>query len=245
MQNIFEYKTPVETYVFINNVWIDDVYRVDWQLERNRMPIYGYNDIVYGQIAEGRQRITGNIFINFTEPGYLTQALAGVGALGPPARSTRDPYERIEALKLQVAKDLQDAYRKYPDGTQERREAIAGVVSFARREGIGDFIIDYLRESFSPDRIKDEVNSLEEPIDSPRIHFDMQIVYGYPEPGTKMRTLKKCSLLGEGQVISAAGSPGGDLSSSAQTILEVYPFVAQRSVVGEWDPSIARKNLIN
>ena len=44
----------------------------------------------------------------------------------------------------------------------------------------------------------------------------------------KIRHIKKCVLFGESQTISAAGSPAGDMSSSAQPILESYPFIGQR-----------------
>jgi hypothetical protein len=55
--------------------------------------------------------------------------------------------------------------------------------------------------------------------------FDIIVRYGFQDrPGGYVRVFKDINLIGEEQVVSAQAGAGGDISSSAQPLLEVYPF---------------------
>jgi hypothetical protein len=69
-------------------------------------------------------------------------------------------------------------------------------------------------------------------IDVNNMAFDMSVRYG--NNGTSQyfrRIFKDCYLIGEEETVSASAGVGGDLSSSAQPILEVYPFFARTITV--------------
>lgn len=221
------YKSPVDTYIFVNDVWVEDVYRVDWDLKRSRVPIYGYDDVYYGQVAEGKQIITGTILVNFTDTSYFTAALRGLHLSGLGNQRKIDPYDRIKNLKDRISKEIEEAYKE--DDEITRGKSLSRIMRFARKEGLQDYFVNFMRDLFKPVS-SNRLTSLgfEDPIDFNPRHFKLQIYYGHPSSrNVRIREFRKCALMGEGQTISAAGAPNGDMSSSAQVILEVYPFIAQ------------------
>lgn len=225
------YKQPINTYVFVENVWLDDIYRLDFRLERQRAPIYGWNDVHYGIVAEGKQLIVGNILIHFTQPGYLVSAINEAVSRRVASIDTSDPYSRLERARRGVSEELLYVYDQTAEGSDERKNRITQLLANSKNQGIQDEVIQSLRKAFIPNTIDLRYAENEEPIDIPRKHFNIQIYYGHPEdPDTIIRELKQCVLTGQGQTISAAAQGGGDMSSSAQTILEVYPFMAQRMI---------------
>lgn len=225
------YKHPAETYVFINNIYIDDVYRIDFSMDQSRFPIYGYQDELYGHITRGRKKVVGNIFINFSSPGYLYAALSNKDKQSPDVssllRNGISPYSAAEAEMAQLNKELQDIFIENLS-IEDKRKRISGLMSKASRAGLSKKLADTLRYAFGTDSTKFVDKGLVEPTDQNLLPFDIQIYYGHPnDGGSIIREITDCSLLGTNQVISAAGHPGGDLSSSAQVILEVYPFIGR------------------
>lgn len=223
------YKNPTDTYVFIENIWMDDIYRVDFNRNFSRSPQYGYRDKRYGQISEGRELITGNIVINFSEPGYLSAAIAGLQSNYPNKVNTKNPYNEIENLKKEINSRIEEIYQTYEPGSAERRQGIARLYSYAASVGMSEYTTSIFRDAFAKTEPKKVRNSYTfvDPFEQKR-HFNIQLYYGHPDdPDAIVEELEMCALLGQSKTMSAAGSPNGDMSSSAQVILEVYPFVAR------------------
>jgi len=69
-------------------------------------------------------------------------------------------------------------------------------------------------------------STLSSPLDSRHIEnstFDLTVHYG-GQRATFYRVFKECYITGEEETVSASAGAGNDMSSSAQPILEVYPF---------------------
>jgi hypothetical protein len=71
--------------------------------------------------------------------------------------------------------------------------------------------------------------------------FDMTVRYGFQGvPGGFVRVFRDIVLLGESQVVQASAAPslqgiGNDTASSAQSLLEVYPFMAKTITVEKYN----------
>lgn len=226
------YKIPAKTYIFINDNYVDDVYRIDWAMDESKIPIYGYLDKNYATVSSGRQRVVGNMYINFTNPGYLFDIIRR----GIPQPQSFD-YSNIESLKMRYLKALKTIYNESTTSSTDnpitrdatKRARISQLISEAIRNKAEPTIIQTLRDAFTrPPAGEPDQNKIEEPIEQNK-RFNLQIYYGHPnKEGTIIRTIENCFITGTSEVISAAGSPGGDMSSSAQSILEVYPFIGQK-----------------
>jgi hypothetical protein len=68
--------------------------------------------------------------------------------------------------------------------------------------------------------------NISSPLDIPvnQMTFDMSVKYGNNSSSNFVRIFKDCYITGEEETVSASAGVGNDLSSSAQPILEVYPF---------------------
>ena len=77
--------------------------------------------------------------------------------------------------------------------------------------------------------------SVSSPLDIPvnQMTFDMSVKYGNNNNANFIRIFKDCYITGEEETVSASAGVGNDLSSSAQPILEVYPFFCRTIVTKE------------
>lgn len=65
--------------VFLNGYHIDQVYRVDYRENSQKVPIYGYNDIHYTKAVQSKVLIQGMLVTNFVFSAYLNRAVIDRG----------------------------------------------------------------------------------------------------------------------------------------------------------------------
>lgn len=94
-------------------------------------------------------------------------------------------------------------------------------------------VIEALQSRFIRKYSRDDIDdrkaggqSIYSPLDIPvkEMTFDMSVRYGNNSTSNFVRIFKDCYITGEEETVSASAGVGNDLSSSAQPILEVYPF---------------------
>ena len=200
------YSSPAEVKIYIGSSWVDDAYRIDYNLTKPSTPLYEYTSSYYKSVAEGNIIVQGQLIINFRFNGYLMSALNKT--------LSRDPN---------VIKDLSTSaavFRDLSAGTaQEKINKLlaykaAGTMSYAKQAtnlmfGVGN----------APSGVQTSKPMTEQISRG----FDIEIRYGGEESLYK-KTIVDCHIIGETQVISAAAMNGGDLSSSGMPIFEIYSF---------------------
>ena len=67
------YYSTIDATIFLNGKIIEEVVQLQWTVEENVMPLFGYNSYVWDEIARGSRIISGAFAINFTVPDYLEQ----------------------------------------------------------------------------------------------------------------------------------------------------------------------------
>lgn len=80
------YPSPSTVTYFINDILIDDMFRVDFQRKVNYQPIWGYDSRKFDFIAKGKEIVTGNLIINYRYPGYLRAAIKAAGEANDATR---------------------------------------------------------------------------------------------------------------------------------------------------------------
>lgn len=81
--NIFEdgsgqkkrYFSGIDAEIYFDDIYIDDVVRIDFGVEQLGSVIYGYNSYVYDALVLGARIINGEFEINFTKAAYLYEVL--------------------------------------------------------------------------------------------------------------------------------------------------------------------------
>jgi len=233
------YPTPSTTQYYIGGILIDDVYRVDFQRRVNRQPIYGYDDRLYGFVAEGKELVSGNIIINYRYPGYLKNVVL---------RSIADTQASKDFISKNLGEERGLVSQESIDLTIKEMEEVLTVAEkmeiLANRlieagALTNQQLVDRLKRTFEdrfaqgpdPDAVR-AFGSLESPVSEGVAMFDLTVKYGFQKAETTYtRVFKDVVLVGESQTVSAAAGAGGDFSSSAQNLLEIYPFFAKTIIV--------------
>lgn len=69
------YYSVIDAEVFFGNEFVEDIAYIDWNVNQNVLPLFGYNSYTYDELARGNRIIQGVFDINFTSPNYLFQIL--------------------------------------------------------------------------------------------------------------------------------------------------------------------------
>jgi hypothetical protein len=76
-----EYFSAADVKLYFGDIWVDEVTDIQFQLQEEVMPIYGYNSYTFDTVARGKRIIQGSFAINFTSVGYLQQIMANANAI--------------------------------------------------------------------------------------------------------------------------------------------------------------------
>jgi len=230
------YPTPAQTSIFVDDIWIDDAYQVNYEEENARIPIYGYNRSDFGMVADGKVIITGNIVINFRYPDYLGRAIRNALRFRSNQKeraqrnqNLQDPYAPSPLAKprldrAQMRRLLQDIRTASPtDRIKKMGEALAkgtfGQVAGLSRSLFGqsesERIIGSLLDDANPVRMSSREGG-----------FNIQLVYGHASGRSVVEKIEECYITGRSKVLTAAAGSGGN--SSGNVVYEVYPFIAKR-----------------
>lgn len=235
------YPTPSTITYYIGDLLIDDVFRVDFQRKVSHQPIWGYDSKLYDFVAQGKEIVTGNIIINYRYPGYLKNAIN---------RYAAGALETSEQVKVRFEEDQKVTYSPTFFATLDSldidQKASFLANTLLQKSGNSKLHINNGVVEKSISRIKQDIrkvyganSSSEEtpgdgdffksPLDERTIlSFDLTTRYGFQNiSGGYIRKFKDCILIGESETVSSSAGAGGDMSSSAQPILEIYPFFAR------------------
>jgi hypothetical protein len=69
------YWSGIDASIFFNDMFIDDIINIQYQITENVMPIYGYGDYVLRATARGSRIIQGSFSINFKRSFYVLKVL--------------------------------------------------------------------------------------------------------------------------------------------------------------------------
>lgn len=211
------YPSPADVRLFIKGDWLDDAYRIDYNVSTPRTPLYDYTSKFYKDVAEGHTLVQGQLIINYRFPNYLRTAI--------------EHHFMREPGVLKTLRESTSLYQDLAEGDSETkvRKLIElkrlGALKPAKQVSQGL----YGHTPGIPDVHVDPLSSHDKTVisQSDIVTFDIEIWYGGDE-ALYSHTIRDCVIIGEGQVISAAALAGGDLSASSMPIFEVYNFFGKK-----------------
>lgn len=100
-----EYYSESSVFLYVGDVWIDEVVQLQYNCQQNKTPLYGYASQMWDRVAPGRLIVTGSFSINFKEQGYLWAVLRRWFDIGANSqvlanRGYRDPVASKKAKAL-------------------------------------------------------------------------------------------------------------------------------------------------
>lgn len=210
-----EYFSGADMHIYLGDIWVDEVTSLEFVLQEEVLPIYGYNSYTFDAVARGRRQVNGTFSINFTSVGYLQEVLKHADAIeyfvnSRTARnnleSYRERYKLDEILRLH------------------------GIESF---EKVADLYEEALWSKNKNDN--EYIKSPVEPYFETQKSFDIRIHYGPVEESNKMgrydasKTQHKPNLtvdvINDVHIYSVQKS--ASTADQGAPIQEVYTFIAR------------------
>ncbi len=237
------YPSPSTVTYFINDILIDDMFRVDFQRKVNYQPIWGYDSRKFDFIAKGKEIVTGNLIINYRYPGYLRAAIKSAQESNDAIRVAAEReienkqnsaigqgfLQEIDSQILEnKSKILSNLILKNSTSLFNTQVSEISVGTF-RNQSLVNELKSKLRSYYGSEPEEEQNNDFLSPLDEDDIiTFDLTMSYGFEGRGQPYsRIIKDCVLIGESETVSASAGISDDMSSSAQPILEVYSFFAR------------------
>lgn len=207
------YVTATQAKMYIGNLFIDELNYVQFALQDNKIPIYGYRSRYFDALAQGHSLVSGQLGVNFVTEGYLYTILknfqSGAQTPDPGASQSSTDAATLQGLLQQLS-----SYQSSGNGDDPAVDAINAQ-------------IDALCEA-NPNNVdlaNQATSSTSAPTPLPGagmlnatyldIPFDLVLKIG---PNNTVRRLEKCFLTGNEQIFDQSGVP----------IVDAYSFIARR-----------------
>jgi len=69
------YKSGAQAFVFLGPIWIEETSFFQIDRSDTKKPVYGYNEVKYDRLLQGRYLVQGTLGINYVESNYLTKTI--------------------------------------------------------------------------------------------------------------------------------------------------------------------------
>jgi hypothetical protein len=215
--NLLEYQLfPVEYFsgcdvsVYFGNDWVDEISNLTFAIFEHVQPIYGYNSLVYDDIARGTRIIQGSFQLNFKEVGYLKSILRQFEEKQHSGRAfMAHPKDRVSAVPIAfIPEKDQDLISTFQNASPEEKAQLQRqleAIAYGSRQRIGE------EESLRREYFFNESSK----------GFNIILTYGIPKSGImnagRFHKIVGVQLTSCTQVISSDGSP----------VFENYEFLAR------------------
>ncbi|WP_263117449.1 hypothetical protein [Bacillus subtilis] len=69
------YYSGTDIRIYLGDLWVDEIVEIEWTLQEQLAPIFGFSSYTWDKVARGNRFVTGSFSINFKEAGYLQTIL--------------------------------------------------------------------------------------------------------------------------------------------------------------------------
>jgi hypothetical protein len=207
------YPTSSNVKCFIGGYWVDDLHRIEARETVNKIPIQGYNQRYFIDVADGQSIVQGTITILYRYAKYLLSAIKTVTRQND---APTDPKEKTRVVD--TITHLQAA------SPEERVRILANAP-----KGQFDLYSELLDVAYHGVPNTNALSAVDlRPADTLG-GFNIQTVYYDGASPYFAETLEGVHMLSRTKTISA-GTGGGDSGGSGMPLYETYSFFARKIV---------------
>jgi hypothetical protein len=207
------YFTSAQARIYIGNLFIDQMHTLQYALQQNNIPVFGYCSEFADAYARGRSLVQGQLVLNYVHQGYLGAALKQYAKLSRSASASGSPPS-TGAVIAGVLGKISDISQQ---GTSSANQELGGLAQQKLTDllaGSAPGDIDDAKSAMSA------TNTPYNPYNNPlyeHMVFDMRIEIG-DGPQLTVRLLEDVKLGANEQIFDQSG----------QVIGESYGFTARR-----------------
>ena len=245
-----DYFNGSQVAAFIGDVFVEEVTAINFVVQQNRRPIYGYADQHFKAMSKGQILVQGQFAINFKEAGYMwlilneyRQKMKGLQNKldQSPVKSSSASFQQSIEQVINGEVKQEDRYKSIGDLSQAYA-SLAGFASTTRaagkRKGEGEESVQIVGdaenifeafENYVWGNKKDingyDVSENRSADDTDLNPFDIYLTYGdfssgHDEMNHTVIKLEDCYIIGTAQRVEIDPLP----------IMEIYSFVAKMRV---------------
>ena len=235
-----DYYSGAQAAVFFEDVLIDEVTSLQWTVQQNKVPIYGYASQTFDEMAKGTIIVQGSFSINFVEAGYLWATLDRLRQRGQTQRE--DP--NTTAMRAGWQTDMQaqhimkwmddniDGFRKVGLSDYNQQEVMNNWFEWFKdtdsnphKQDIVSYINDYIwgpTPGLGETRINDNDLTDQRRTDRKELNgFDIYLSFSHDSAYTgTVHKIQEVHLTGKAQTVVIDENP----------IQEVYSFYAKNVI---------------
>jgi len=203
--NYGKYFTPTQAFMYIGDVFIDELNGFQYTLQGNKIPVFGYSSYRMDAVGTGKSLVQGQLTINFISEGYLYTVLNDykTRSSGPRPEDERAALNLVEQYTVLVSNGAATS----ASGRVQMADVRVKLNKLLANNSNLPSVIANAKKSAQPTGIN--------PVYS-RTPFD--IVFQFEGGGrTITRRINKCVLTSNEQIL-------GDGDS---IVLEAYGFIAR------------------
>lgn len=226
-----QYFTGAQASLFVGDVWIDEVYGIQFFANQSIVPVYGYSSSFFDMVGRGKVLIQGMFEINFVDTGYLYAILADIYLRNK--LTGLEPVDKPKLVEQQLAL-LAEINAGATQGVRNktRQDTFAQVVDLLSDMSITD--VDRLSQrmlnSNSRQNARTELDKTINPnfadlsVIYSMVPFKLTGYFGHPELGGKdqgtYKELQDCFLVSNEMVIGAQD----------EVVKERYSFICRTHI---------------
>ena len=239
----YYYPTASTVAVFLNGLHIDQAYRLDYKDNVPKIPIFGYNDYEFTQVARGKGYVQGMLIINFTVAHYLTLVLNSKANAFVPKLYNYQPPSKASNRAL-VGSIEQSLYNELPPENDSngkpwtaRAEYIATLISnkdSSLKTKVKDALWNFFtKETINANKRRNDDAPIDRELQNPltitsngTIGNTIDVYYTDPQASAWFLRFNDVHFYDVSQQISQAGAEG-----SSEPLYEIYSFLAKNKTI--------------
>jgi len=238
------YYTGTQASIWIGDIWVDEVFGIQFSASQSIIPIFGYASTFYDAVARGKVLVHGQFEINFIDEGYLYSIFNDILSRKVTPDQDKVAADVIQAQKLK-GQPVEEAVAFAERARRTQVDVIQDQIKLLSRSAEGAFpdargrrqtmsqILNELSQldSISMDQIGNElerkgkvVNPKNRNLIYEMLPFTLKGYFGNPDlvqDGTgAMKEIEDCFLIGNEMIVDA----------TEDVVKERYSFLARRHI---------------
>lgn len=111
------YFSSIDAEIYFDDIFIDECSQINFAVQQQILPLYGYTSYVYDDIALGNRIINGQFSINFTKAAYMYEVLDTLSTI----KTNQKSFTKSINPKGPLWEKTFDIYMSYGDARQDNR----------------------------------------------------------------------------------------------------------------------------
>lgn len=90
------YYSNIDAEIYFNGEWVEDIGTIQWTVNQQTMPIFGYNSYIYDAVAQGSRLIQGIFTLSFSKPRKIDDIIKQAINSGQTTLSYEEIIENLD-----------------------------------------------------------------------------------------------------------------------------------------------------